>query len=122
MRVLNDAAFATAIGIKILTYIAARQPLPPTALLPIVMPLIAAYLFATGFGLWFLKMWARNVVMITSGGTAVLWIRAFIYYGVIKEPIFKSDSQRQTVMFVVLLDILVFAYLYIEGRAFGERD
>jgi uncharacterized membrane protein (DUF4010 family) len=60
--------------------------------------------------------------MVTSGGTAVLWIRAFIYYGAIKEPIFKSDLQCQTVMVVVLLDIIVFAYLYMEGRAFGESD
>jgi len=60
--------------------------------------------------------------MITSGGTAVLWIRAFIYYGAINEPIFKSDLQRQTVIFVVLLDIVVFVYLYMEGRAFGESD
>jgi hypothetical protein len=120
--VFHDEAFGSAISVKILTYIAARQPLPPAALLPIIMPLIAAYLSTTGFGLWFLKKWARNLVMVTSGGTAVLWIRAFIYYGAIKEPIFKSDLQCQTVMVVVLLDIIVFAYLYMEGRAFGESD
>jgi len=120
--VFHDEAFGSAIGVKVLTYIAARQPLPPAALLPIIMPLIAAYLSTTGFGLWFLKKWARNLVMITSGGTAVLWIRAFIYYGAINEPIFKSDLQRQTVIFVVLLDIVVFVYLYMEGRAFGESD
>lgn len=43
-------------------------------------------------------------------------------YGVLGEQILKSDLQRQAVSFVVLLDILVFAYLYLEGRAFGASD
>ncbi len=37
--------------------------------------------------------------------------------------ILKSSSKWKCgVMFVVLLDIVVFAYLYIEGPAFGESD
>jgi hypothetical protein len=110
------------VGMKILTYIAARQALPPPALLPIIMPVIAVYLFATGLGLWLLKKWARNVLMITSATTAIMWVRAFIYYGAIGQPIFESELQRQTVMVVVLLDIIVFAYLYLEGAAFGETN
>ena len=117
-----DANGASRLDIKVLMYVAARQPLPPAILIPIVMPIIAGYLFITGFGLWFLKKWARNILMITSGMTSCMWIRGFLVYRALGEPLLETQLQQQTVLFVVLLDVLVFSYLYMEGKAFGVPD
>jgi len=33
-----------------------------------------------------------------------------------------SSAQRQAVLFVLLLDSVIFAYLYYQGEAFGESE
>ena len=120
--IFPDANLSSRIDVKVLTYITARQPLPPAFLVPIVMPVVAAYLAVTGFGLWFLKKWARNILMITSAVTSLMWIRGFMFYGALGEPLLETEMQRQTVLVVIMLDLLVFAYLFLEGKAFGEKD
>jgi len=121
MGVLFPAAsFDKMTSIKVLGYLASRQSLPSMTSIPIVTLLIGIYLFATGLGVWFLKKWARNLLMVTSGMEACLWIRGFIYYGAIGGRMFENELQRQTVAFVILLDLVVCIYLYQQGGAFGE--
>jgi hypothetical protein len=77
MPLFPNANLAARTDVKVLTYVSAGQNLPSSVQAPIVLPLAAASLVVLGLGLWFLKKWARNLLMIGSGGVVVLWIRRF---------------------------------------------
>jgi hypothetical protein len=120
-----DANLTSRPEIKVLVYVAAAQNLPAAILVPVVMPAVALSLLAVGLGLWFLKSWARKILMLTSGITAVLWIRRFFFDAAFGNSTFQTDLGRQTVYFVVLLDSLVFcclAFLPDITEAFGKRE
>src|SRR2546422_253022 len=72
-----DSHLDSRLEVKALTYVAAHHPLPSAIAIPVVMPLIAAFIAWTGFGLWRLKNWARNVLLALSGVSVALWLRAF---------------------------------------------
>jgi len=65
-----DSHLDSRLEVKALTYLATQHPLPEGLMIPVVLPLSAVYLSSIGVGLWRLKKWARNVLMITSGATA----------------------------------------------------
>jgi hypothetical protein len=120
-----DAHLSSRLEIRVLTYVAARHNLPSPALIPVVLPIIAALPFALGCGLWFLKKWARNTLMITSGTTALLWIRYFAFDWALGDSILKTELQRQIVYSVISLDAMVFcclAFLPDVSEAFGQKE
>jgi hypothetical protein len=113
------------LDVKVLTYVAARRNLPPAGLIQVLMPLIAAFLIVVGCGLWFLKKWARNTLMITSGMTVVLWIKRLAFDWAIGAVTLQTELQRQIVYFVIIVDALIFGCLAFwpdVSEAFDERN
>jgi len=99
-----------------LTYIAAQGN--PRGVL---IPLVALFTTAVALGLWFLQKWARNLTLLSTGMTVVLWLRGFAFNAALGKATFQSGLQRQTVWVVILMDALVFAYLWGVPEAFGEQ-
>lgn len=85
-----------------------------------LLPIVALFAAVVGWGLWSLKSWARNITLITTGMTVVLWMRAFLFDAAFGDATFHSSFERQTVYIVLLMDILVFLYLWNVPEAFGE--
>jgi hypothetical protein len=120
------------IGVKALAYLSAHHELAPRTVAPFTMTLFAAYLALTGCGLWNLKKWARNALLLTSGLTVILWVRYFALDSMIRNsdigdalgpsPISKAALSLITI--VILLDALVFCCLAFYPdveKAFVER-
>jgi len=118
--------------VRALAYLATHHALAPRAVAPFAMTLSAAYLLLTGLGLWNLQKWARNVLLLTSGLTVVIWIRYFALDSFIRNtdlgsalgpsPISKAAFSLITI--VILMDALVFCCLAFYpdvGSAFAER-
>jgi hypothetical protein len=81
-------------------------------------PLIAAYAAVIGWGLWSMKKWARNLLMITSGFSVVRWARYLFLNSVISGTelskhldSLKPGFEQQSVYVLILLDVLVFCCL-----------
>ena len=106
-----DQRLAPTTRVKFLTYVVAGHNLPPAPLVPIILPVLALYLVAIGAGLWMLKNWARNLLIVTSGLTVVLWIRYFALSAILHYGILQPHLQRDAVLILVLLDSLVFCQL-----------
>jgi hypothetical protein len=78
----------------------------------VLVPIVATYIGVVGWGLWRLKQWARNLLMVTSAVTVAVWIRRLVLVDwALKSPTLKSELARQSVYIVLLMDALVFAYL-----------
>ena len=112
--------------IQTLIFIVTRHNLVPEILIPYIMPLVAAYLIATGWGLWQLQKWSRHILMGTSGLTVLLWLRAFLVrewaFG---EQILQNPWARQTVYTIILLNALIFGCLTLYpdvAQAFKEEE
>ena len=121
-----DAHSASRKDIQTFIFIVTRHNLVPGILIPYIMPLVAAYLIATGWGLWRLQKWARHILMGTSGLTVLLWLRAFLVrewaFG---DQILPDPWARQTVYTVILLNALIFGCLTFYpdvARAFKEEE
>jgi len=88
------------------------------------IPLFALYSCIVGFGIWRLKNWARNSLMITSGMTVALWIRLLTLFDwAFGEHTLKTPLQQQIVYSLILMDAVVFYVLWMgDGvrEAFGE--
>jgi hypothetical protein len=108
---LPDAQLVSRTDIKILTYVLSRQNLSSSATAAVFLPMVAAYLSAIGVGLWFMKKWAKNLLMITSGMTVFLWTRRLILDSAIGHVTLNTELQRQTVYIVILVDAFIFSYL-----------
>jgi hypothetical protein len=81
-------------------------------------PLLATYAGIVGIGLWRLQKWARNLLMVTSGVSAIRWLRYFAINWTISGTelsrhvqSLNSEFQRQTVYVLVFLDAFVFLCL-----------
>ncbi|HTB95629.1 MAG TPA: hypothetical protein VK716_01355 [Terracidiphilus sp.] len=100
----------------------------------IFTPLSAAYAAVVGWGLWSLKGWARNLLMATSGLSALRWIRYFSVNAVIGSDLSEmsnrahfvsTDFQRQTVYALVAIDLIVLGCLTLlpdVPEAFRKKD
>jgi hypothetical protein len=89
------------------------------------MPLIAFLVFSIGLGLWFLKKWARNTLMITSGTTVVLWLRRLLLDWSLGTTTLKTEAGQQSVYAVIMIDALILGCLALYpdvANAFGEQD
>lgn len=92
----------------LLVYIAAHGFQPPVILLPIVAIVPASF----GWGLWRLRPWARNILLISSGIMSVRWIGALLLRGwVLGLTVFSTAAQRETVAILVVVDSMIFMYL-----------
>jgi hypothetical protein len=106
-------------SMRLVIYVSARSS-PPLFL----FPLVAAYLTVVGWGLWSLRKWARNTLMITSGMNVALWARYFPFNLAFQDRILDAQ-QKQAVYSLMFIDALVFFYLALyDGvpQAFGEKD
>lgn len=114
-----DQRLAPTTRVKFLTYVVAGHNLPPAPLVPIILPVLAVYFIAVGAGLWMLKSWARNLLIVTSGLTVVLWVRYYALRAILHGSVLNSHLQHDAVLILVLLDSLVFCLLTFSP---GVRD
>lgn len=109
-----------------LVYLLTRRNMAQNSLIPIVMPLAAAYLIATGYGLWTLRKWARHIVVGTSGLTVILWLRAILVREwAMGDRLFANSWARQVAYATILLNAFICGslILYPEvARAFSEEE
>lgn len=122
---IPDAHLYSRLDVKVLTYIFARQNPSSPILIMTIMPLIAVYLSAIGLGLLFLKKWARNALIATSGMTVLLWVRRFMFDWALGNATLATTLQQQTIFIVIAIDGLVFCCLAMYpdvAAAFGRRD
>jgi hypothetical protein len=90
-----------------------------------LLPLIAVYVAVMGWGLWGLKGWARNALMVTSGLTVAIWLRRMLFDQVMGDTTLKTPLEVQVVAFLLLVDAITFFYLFFGAgvkRAFGESE
>jgi hypothetical protein len=90
-----------------------------------ILPVAAIYAAVVGWGIWEMKSWARNILMITSGIRALMWTRAIAFFatGVDQRP--QDDWTRQTIYLEIGVDILIFLCLMYGPNvkeAFGPKD
>lgn len=98
----------------------------------LVTLLVGIYSAIVGWGLWVLKPWARNILMVTSGLTTLRWIRYLSINAIIGDTelgrhvrTLKPGFEQQSVYLLVLLDALVFCCLAFYpdvAEAFGKKD
>lgn len=90
-----------------------------------ILPVAAIYAAVVGWGIWEMKSWARNILMITSGIRALMWIRGLAFDATGLTDHIKNDWGRQTVYLEIGVDILiVLCLLYGPNvkEAFGPKD
>jgi len=116
---MPNAGLTSKIEIKILTFIFARQNLSSPIFL-IVLPLSAIYLCVTGFELWRLKKWARNVMMLTSGSTVLMWGRRFYFDYVFGRATLPTALQQQSVYAVMVVNVIIFFCLAAYSDVFKD--
>ena len=110
------------IDVQVLTYVVTRHNLSTFSAL-FMMPAVAIFAFSVGWGLWFLKRWARNAVIITSAVTVVLWLRRFSVDWVLGATTRKTAQGRQSVYVVVTIDAVILGCLAFYpdlAKAFGD--
>jgi hypothetical protein len=98
----------------------------------LLTPLIAIYAAVIGWGLWSLNKWARNLLMVTSGLSALRWVRYFGMNWAVSGtevsrtfPSLKSGFEQQSVYLLVALEVLVFCCLAFGpdvAEAFGRNE
>jgi len=116
---MPGAEIASRIEVKVATFIIAQQNLSSPVLL-ITLPLAAAYYCATGFGLLRLKIWARNVLMLSSAATVLLWARRFLFDYALGRATLKTDLQQQSIYAVMCVDAIIFLCLASNSEAFRK--
>lgn len=91
-------------------------------------PVIAIYAAVVGWGLWSLQRWARNLFMVTSGVSAIAWVRYLALNWAMGGTLgrqLKPGFEQHSVYLLVFLDVLIFFCLkfgpYV-AEAFGEKD
>jgi hypothetical protein len=90
-----------------------------------MMLLIAVFVFNIGLGLWLVKSWARNALMITSGTTVVLWLRRFLLDWSLGTTTLKTEAAQQSVYAVIMIDVLILGCLALYpdvADAFSKHD
>ena len=117
------------LGFWELVYITSNGGRPSLLVVPFII-----YAFAVGIGLWFLKRWARVALMITSGITALMWLRYLALNWALATQLslfrpLQPGLQQQSVYMLTATDALIFLLLafhpgvveasepLIEGRA-----
>ena len=103
-----------------LLYIAARD----NAGSPI-LPVAAIYAAVVGWGIWEMKSWARNILMITSGIRALMWTSGLAFFATGADRRLQDDWTRQTVYLEIGIDILIVLCLMYGPNvkeAFGPKD
>ena len=97
-----------------ITYLITRHNLVSEPMISFIMPVVAVYFAAIGWGLWRLQKWARNLVIATSGPTLLLWLRAvLVLEWALGEPLLRDQLTRQTVFILVLTNMLIFLCLTV---------
>jgi hypothetical protein len=106
----------------------AEAPYPAIVRL-FVAVLIAVFYTATGIGLWRLKKWARNILMVGSGMNVVLWLRGFAlewWVSSLPRRVTPHDeSGWQLVLAVIFTDLMIFCCLWLYPdvpEAFNRKD
>ena len=116
--------FSGSLDFEILTYVVTQHNVSTYSSSPI-MPLIAAFVVSTGLGLWFLKKWARNILIVVTAMTTVLWLRRFVVDWALGETTLKTQSGRESVYAVVIINALIFYFLAFDPdvkQAFGDMN
>lgn len=112
--------------IQVTSYVITRRNLVSESLIPLIMPPVAVYLGAIGWGLWKLQKWARHVLIATSGFTVAIWARALlIREWAFGDSLFHDPLARQTVYFVILINALILSCLTLYpdvAAAFKDPD
>ena len=116
---MPDVNIASRIDVKVATFIIARQNLTSPVFM-VTLPLAAIYYCVTGVGLLRLKMWARNVLVLSSAATVLLWGRRFLFDYAIKRATLKTHLQQQSVYIVICIDAIIFLYLASNSEFFRE--
>lgn len=114
-----DTAITSKLEVKIATFIIARQNLTSPVYI-ITLPLAAAYFCITGFGLLRLKMWAKNVLMLSSAATVLLWARRFLFDYALERSTLKTNLQQQSIYAVMCVDAIIFLSLAVHVEAFKK--
>lgn len=97
--------------LKALTYLVAQKPLPSGLLSLVILPALGIYFLVVGTALWRLQKWARNLLLTTTGLTAFLWMRRFVFDSILGDTTVIDPTARHLVYAVVMLDILIFCCL-----------
>lgn len=98
--------------VQVTAYVITGHNMVSEGLIPIVMPAIAIYLGAIGWGLWRLQKWARHVLIATSGLTVAVWARALlIRQWAFGDSLFHDQLARQTVYFMIIINALILGCL-----------
>jgi hypothetical protein len=116
---MPQADITSSIGVKVATFILARQNLGSPIVL-ITLPLAAMYLCVSGFALLRLKQWARNAMMLTSGATVLMWARRLYFDHILGTTTLKTFLQQQSVYAVMCVDAIIFLCLASYSDAFRE--
>ena len=109
-----------------LVYLAAHGSNPRGVFLAV----FTIYPLVIGAGLWFLQPWARYALMVTSGVTVAKWVRFLLLNWAVAgsslyDPIMEPGNRRDTVLTLILIDAVVFLYLWTGqgvSKAFGIDD
>lgn len=98
--------------VQVTAYVITGHNLVSEGSIPIVMPAIAIYLGAIGWGLWRLQKWARHVLIATSGLTVAVWARALlIRQWAFGDSLFHDQLARQTVYVMIIIKALILGCL-----------
>lgn len=107
-------------------YLLTRRNMMPKPWIPLLMPLAAAYLALTGWGLWTLQKWSRHVLVGTSGLTVILWLRAlFVREWALGDSLMPDPWARQTGYALILFNVCISACLLLYpdvAPAFNEEE
>ena len=103
---LPNAGLTTIVDTKAVIFVFARQNLF-TGIPLIILPFVAAYLCVTGIGLFRLKKWARDVLMVASGATILLWARGLLLDSAFIDQMLPTELQRQTVYVFMCVDTMI---------------
>jgi hypothetical protein len=108
------------INTKIVTYVLARQNISSDGAM-IALAFAAIYFVISGIELLRLKIWAKNLMMISSGSTVILWIRRFWFDNAFGTQTLHTALQKQSVYIVIGIDIIVFMCLGANSDLFRKK-
>ena len=83
----------------------------------LLFPLYSVIGVVFGCGLWFMKSWARTVLMWISGIYIVRYLQAIVFYDLaLGRPTILAEL---TFTFFAVVHAIILMYLLSEGAAFG---